>query len=115
LPKIFFLLWKFSVVNKDFILFILGGQQPLVPLLLLGPSFFQIILFGSTTLLSGMTGISWHMQWPLTSQSHGSVSQREQLFFCYGSNSTPLKSLFTYVGPVCVSLGRIDLFPSGKI
>jgi hypothetical protein len=28
------------------------------------------------------------MQWPLTSQSHGIVSQREQLFFCYGSNST---------------------------
>jgi hypothetical protein len=31
-----------------------------------------------------------HMQWPLTSQLHGSVSQREQLVFCYGSNSTPL-------------------------
>jgi hypothetical protein len=28
-----------------------------------------------------MTGISLHMQWPLTSQLHGSVSQREQLFF----------------------------------
>jgi hypothetical protein len=40
-------------------------------------------------LLTGMTGISLHMQWPLTSQSHGSVSQREQLVFCYGSNSTP--------------------------
>jgi hypothetical protein len=35
------------------------GQRPLVPLLLL--------LFGSTTLLTGMTGISLHMQWPLTS------------------------------------------------
>jgi hypothetical protein len=32
-------------------------------------------------LLTGMTGISLHMQWPLTSQLHGSVSQREQLFF----------------------------------
>jgi hypothetical protein len=32
-------------------------------------------------LLTGMTGISLHMQWPLTSQSHGSVSQREQLAF----------------------------------
>jgi hypothetical protein len=30
-------------------------------------------------LLTGMTGISLHMQWPLTSQSHGSVSQREPL------------------------------------
>jgi hypothetical protein len=61
-----------------------GGQRPLVPLLLLGPPFFTIILFGSTTLLTGMTGISLHMQWPLTSQLHGSVSQREQLFFLLG-------------------------------
>jgi hypothetical protein len=64
------------------------GQQPFVPLLLLlGPPFFPIILFWSTTLLTGMTGNSLHMQWPLTSQSDGSVSQREQLFFHYGSNS----------------------------
>jgi hypothetical protein len=39
-------------------------------------------------LLTGMTSNSLHMQWPLTSQLHGSVSLREQ-FFCYGSNSTP--------------------------
>jgi hypothetical protein len=32
-------------------------------------------------LLTGMTGNSLHMQWPLTSQLPGSVSQREQLFF----------------------------------
>jgi hypothetical protein len=32
-------------------------------------------------LLNGMTGNSLHMQWTLTSQWHGSVSQREQLFF----------------------------------
>jgi hypothetical protein len=38
-----------------------------------------------------MAGISLHMQWPLTSQSHGSVSQREQLVFCSGSNSTPVQ------------------------
>jgi hypothetical protein len=56
-------------------------QQPLVPLLLLGSPFFPIILFGSTTLLIRMTGISLHMQWPLTSQPLGSVSQREQLDF----------------------------------
>jgi hypothetical protein len=42
------------------------------------PSIFVIILFGSTTLLTGMTGISLHLQWPLTFQTHGSVSQREQ-------------------------------------
>jgi hypothetical protein len=41
------------------------GQGPLVPHLLLGPPFYPIILFGSTTLLTGMTGISMHMQWPL--------------------------------------------------
>jgi uncharacterized membrane protein YhfC len=28
-----------------------------------------------------MTGIYLHMQWPLTSQLHGNVSQREQLVF----------------------------------
>jgi uncharacterized membrane protein YhfC len=38
-------------------------------------------LFGSTTLLTRTTGNSLRMQWPLTSQLHGSVSQREQLFF----------------------------------
>jgi hypothetical protein len=45
-----------------------GGQRPLVPLLLLGPPFFVRLFFlGSTTLLTGMTGISLHMQLPLTS------------------------------------------------
>jgi hypothetical protein len=29
------------------------------------------------------------MQWPLTSRLHGSVSQREQLVFRYGTNSMP--------------------------
>jgi hypothetical protein len=56
-------------------------QRPLVPLLLLGPPFFPIILFRSTTLSTGMTGITLHMQWPLTSLSHGSVSQREHFVF----------------------------------
>jgi hypothetical protein len=37
-----------------------------VPLLLLGPPFFPDYSFWSTTLLTGMTGISLHMQWPLT-------------------------------------------------
>jgi hypothetical protein len=56
-------------------LFFFGGgcQQPLVPLLLLGPPFFPIILFGSTTLLTVMTDNYLHMQWPLTSRLHGSV------------------------------------------
>jgi hypothetical protein len=37
------------------------GQRPLVPLLLLSPPFFQIILFLSTGLLTKMTSISMHM------------------------------------------------------
>jgi hypothetical protein len=36
------------------------GQRPVVPLLLLGPPIFLIILFLTTTLLIGMTGISCH-------------------------------------------------------
>jgi hypothetical protein len=44
-----------------------------VALLLFGPPFFPTILFLTTTLLIGMTGISFHMQWPLTSQSHGKI------------------------------------------
>jgi hypothetical protein len=36
------------------------------------PPSFPMILFLSTTLLTGMTVISLHMHWPLTSQSHGS-------------------------------------------
>jgi hypothetical protein len=47
-----------------------------------------MIFFRSTTLLTGMTGISLHMQWPLTSQSHGTVSQKEQLFF-FVTDQTP--------------------------
>jgi hypothetical protein len=46
------------------------GQQPLVTLLLPGPSFFPIILFRSTTLLM--------------------VLKENNRFFCYGSNSMPL-------------------------
>jgi hypothetical protein len=33
--------------------------------------FYPIILFLSPTLLTGMTGISLHMQWLLNSQLHG--------------------------------------------
>jgi hypothetical protein len=45
-------------------------------------------------LLTGMAGNSLHMQWPLTSQLHGSVSQGEQLVFCYGKTKHPY--------PLCV-------------
>jgi hypothetical protein len=52
-----------------------------------------------------MTGISLHMQWPLTSQSHGSISQGEQLLFCYGSNSKPIEIEFLDVF-ACFWLGH---------
>jgi hypothetical protein len=48
----------------DLILFL--GRRPLVPFLLIGPPIFPIFLFLYTTLLTGMTGISLHVQWPLT-------------------------------------------------
>jgi serine/threonine protein kinase len=57
--RCFFFFWKRG-----------GGHRPLVALLLLSPPFFPIILFGFTTLLTRMTSISLHKQWPLT----GSVS-----------------------------------------
>jgi hypothetical protein len=58
------------------------------------PSLFPIILFLSTTLLTGMTCISLHMQWPLTSQSHGSLL-KENNCFCHRSNTTHT-SVFLY-------------------
>jgi hypothetical protein len=41
----------------------------LVPLLLLGQTFFHNYSFLSTAMSAGMTIISLHMQWPLISQS----------------------------------------------
>jgi hypothetical protein len=42
--------------------FLFLGQRPLVPLHLLGPPYFPIIIFLPTTLLTRMTGISMHVQ-----------------------------------------------------
>jgi hypothetical protein len=60
---------------------IFGGQQPLVLLPLLDPPFFPIIIFLSTALPTGMTGISLHMRWPLTSKVHGSILKENNCFF----------------------------------
>jgi hypothetical protein len=76
-----------------------GGQRPLVPLLLHGPPCFPISLFSSATLLTGMTSNSFHMQWPLTSQSHSSFLKESDCVFRYGSNSMP------YIDPFFVSQG----------
>jgi hypothetical protein len=58
-------------VSIQLIFFFEGGGGVSDPLYLSSFSalhFFLIILFGSTNLLTEMTGISLHMQWPLTSQ-----------------------------------------------
>jgi hypothetical protein len=62
--------------------------------------FFKLFFLGLpyTILFTGMTGISLHMQWPLTSQLHGSVSQREQLFFITDQTPCHIHSfLHTYL------------------
>jgi hypothetical protein len=59
------------IIKRRFFVIFINYEVFWVPLRLLGPPFFPIILFGSTTLLTGKTGISLHMQWPLTSQLHG--------------------------------------------
>jgi hypothetical protein len=72
---------------NEWLIFIFLGQRPLVPLRLLRPQLFPIILFLSTTLLTGMSGISLNMQWPLTSQSHGCFLKENNYFFLHRSNS----------------------------
>jgi hypothetical protein len=58
------------------------------------PYIFSDYSFWSTALLTGMTGISLHMQWPLTSQSHGSVSKRKISFFVTDQTPCPFKCIF---------------------
>jgi hypothetical protein len=82
----FFHFFLFVHIDKSFF----TGQRPLVPLLLLGPPFFPIILLVSTTLLTGMTGISLHMQWPLTSRSHGSFLKENNCVFVTDQTPHPL-------------------------
>jgi hypothetical protein len=60
-----------------------GGRGVSDPLWLsssLSLNFFDYF-FLSTTLLTRMTGISFHMQWPLTSQSNGSFLKENNWFF----------------------------------
>jgi hypothetical protein len=81
---------KFCATLLFFYLLLLFGSTIPCACPLSCPQFFLIILFVSTTLTTGMTSISLHMQWPPTSQLLSSFSQRKQLFFFhYGSNSTP--------------------------
>jgi hypothetical protein len=52
------LLFRSLYVNLHTWVTLFFGQRTFVPLLLLGPPFYPVILFLSTTLLAGMTGIS---------------------------------------------------------
>jgi hypothetical protein len=62
----------------------------------LQPTIFLIILFLSTTLLIGMAGISLHMQWPLTSQLHGSFLKESTLFFVTDQTPRPGNLMFIF-------------------
>jgi hypothetical protein len=59
-----------------------------------------------------MTGISLHMQWPLTSLSRGSFSQREQLFFV--TDQTPPHNFFIFSVDQTFFRRKL-IFPARKI
>jgi hypothetical protein len=65
--------------------------------------FFRVILFVPTTLSTGMTGISWHMQWPLTSQSHGSILKANNYFFIRDQTPRPeIENIFAFEIAFCM-------------
>jgi hypothetical protein len=64
----------------------------------------------STTLLTGMTGISLHMQWPLTSQLHGSFLKENNSFFVMDQTPHP-----TYVNVAFWKVIRMVFFPCENI
>jgi hypothetical protein len=69
-----------------------------VPLLLLGSPFFLIILFLSTTLLTGMTGLTMHIQWPLTSHPNSLFVEINYMYnFCRGKGCPKIGATFRIV------------------
>jgi hypothetical protein len=48
----------------------------------------------STTLLTGMTGISLHLQWSLASQPHGSFLKENDCFFVTDQTRRPIIWMF---------------------
>jgi hypothetical protein len=48
-----------------------------------------MILFVSTTLLTGMTGISLYMQWSMASQLHDSLLEENNWFFVMDQTPRP--------------------------
>jgi hypothetical protein len=68
--------------------------------------------------MTGMTSISLHMQFPLTSHSHGCVSQREQLnFFVMNQTPHPQRQVFNNMSlPSGVNWARrIEFGPRGEL
>jgi hypothetical protein len=47
----------------------------------------------STTLSTRMTGISLHIQWPLTSQSQGSILKENNRFFAMCQTQRPSRKI----------------------
>jgi hypothetical protein len=61
-------------------------------------------------LLTAMTGISLHMQWPLTSQLHSSFLKENNCFVVFFSFRIKLHALicsWTVVSSQCLAFGRL--------
>jgi hypothetical protein len=56
------------------------------------PTIFLIIIFLSATLLTRMTGISIHVQWPLTSQSNGNFLKENKWFVIMDQTPCPYQT-----------------------
>jgi hypothetical protein len=70
-----------------------------------GPSIFSIYSFGSTTLLTGMTSISLHMQWPLTNSCiHTYLLNWLHKFFSVSSNTAQASAEATAIVAVVVTV-----------
>jgi hypothetical protein len=65
------------------------------------PSIFSDYFFLVHHLVNRDDWHTLHVQWPLTSQLHGSFLKETNWFFCYGSNSLPRKEHFLKVAGLC--------------
>jgi hypothetical protein len=84
------ILVKVGLLSQLFIFlvsFFVGSATPCASLTPRPSSFFPLFFFLSTTLSTRMTGISLHMQWSLTSQSHGIFSLRVSNLWWFTSQS----------------------------
>jgi hypothetical protein len=88
-PRVTNLVWTRAGQCAKF--FLIGSATPCASPPAPQPSVFSNDCFHVHHPITGMTGNSLHMQWPLTSQLHGSFL-KENNCFCYGSNSMPLSN-----------------------